>query len=319
MHFVRRTPARALAAIAAVLGSLALSGVQQAAATVVGGRLGTGRATAPALRVYAWSRANGHLYSLSGGASTTWSLDLPPGRYWLFAGLEGAGAPPIYAAYTEYARCQRHPGASACDSHAIAEVEIGARRLTDIDLTDWALTDDSAAAIDAVLGRPPGDPYDAASRAAPKFSEYPARPASAQAPGAREPSGYHEGDREPVASGYAEAPNYAGRQTLVPVSCGTGCSGIAIVDHATGAVRYPPALNPLPEPPACEARAVLQYRRDSRLMIVTSAGARAAAGGTTMRYYTYDGDSGELRLVANLPGPESSGGLHCAPGERAGR
>ena len=299
------------------LGLLAVGGAR---ATVVGGRLGTGRQAAPALRVYAWARATGHLYSLGLGAATTWNLDLPPGRYWLFAGLEGPGAPPVYAAYTDYVRClHRHAaGSGECDGHQIAEVDVGSQPRHDLDLTDWALSDDSASAIDSLLGRPPADPYDASSRAAPKFSEYPARPGATAGVPAREPTGYHEADREAVYAAWNAAANFAGRLQLVPVSCGAGCSGVAMLDHATGAVRYPVALNPLPDAPACESRASLQYRRDSRLLIVRSAGPKAAAA-TQAHYYTVEGDNAELRLVTTRTGSDVPGPAHCAPGERAGR
>ncbi len=316
-HAKRPSKRHAVPAAVALVACLALAGT--AWATVVGGRLGTGRAAAPGLRVYAWSRASGHLYSLGLGTATTWSLDLPPGRYWLFAGLEGAGAPPIYAAYTEYSRCLHHAPAASCDGHQIAEVEVGSHRLADIDLTDWALSDDSANAIDNLLGRPPVDPYDESGRAAPKFSEYPVRAADVPSVSAREASGYHEADREAAQAALGEPPNYAGQHTLVPVGCGQGCNGIAIVDHVSGAVRYPPALNPLPEPPTCESRPVLQYRRDSRLLVVTSAAGKGGAAGTLVHYYTYEAGRADLNVVATRPGSEPAGSLHCAPGERAGR
>ena len=306
-----------------VTGALALLGMLGAAsapATVVGGRLGTGRTAAPALRVYAWARATGRLYTLAGGTATTWSLDLPPGRYWLFAGLEGPGAPPIYAAYTEYSRClhQAARPAQGCDGHQISELEVGAHPLRDIDLTDWALSDDSASAIDNLLGRPPVDPYDESGRAAPKFSEYPVRSAAAQT-SAHEASGYHDADRDAVAAALAGSPNFAGHLQLVPVSCGNACSGVAVIDHLTGAVRDPSELNPLPEPPACETRAVLQYRRDSRLLIVRSAMPKDASGNTLMHYYTVDGDGAQLRLISSRTSAEPAATPRCAPGERAGR
>ncbi len=306
-----------------VTSALALIGVfcvVSASATVVGGRLGTGRASAPALRVYAWGRTTGRLYSLAAGTATTWSLDLPPGRYWLFAGLEGPGAPPVYAAYTEYSRCQHRPAQPppACDGHQIAELEVGTHALRDIDLTDWALSDDSASAIDNLLGRPPVDPYDESGRAAPKFSEYPARSATPAA-SAREATGFHDADRDAVAAALAGSPNFAGRLQLVPVACGSNCSGVAVLDHATGAVHYPAALNPLPEPPACEAHALLQYRRDSRLLIIKSAQPKDPAGATMLHYYTVDGDGAELRLVTTQTNLDPTGAPRCAPSERAGR
>lgn len=318
MHPTRRS-APASAALSAALLVVGLLCAREAPATIVGGRLGTGRANAPALRVYAWSRTAGRLYSLAGGTATTWDLDLPPGRYWLFAGLDGPGAPPIYAAYTEFLRCQRHGVRVThgdCDAHDLAEVEVAGERLSHVDLTDWALSDASATTLDTLLGRSATDPYDASARAAPKFTEYPARSGATAAP-PREPSGYREADREAVLEAWAEAPSFAARLTFIPVSCGGGCAGIALLDHGTGVVRYPATLNPLPDAPPCETHAVLQYRRDSRLLIVRSAAAKGPGPGAQMHYYVVDVDSGELRSIASRPATDVP--AHCAGGERAGR
>lgn len=284
----------------------------------VSGRLGTGRPGAPALRVYAWSRSANRLYSLASGTAVRYHLELPPGRYWLFAGLEGSGASPIYGAYTGFVRCSRpatrpataDPAPEAdCSSHAPSEVSVTARRLTDVDLTDWALDDASATALDNLLGRPPGDPYDESGRAAPKFSEYPAR-AGSPAPAARDPAGERPADREALAVALGAPPNFAGRLSLVPAGCDGNCTGVALIDHASGAVRYPSALNPLPDAPPCEPRAMLQYRRDSRLLIVRSAAPKGARGTTTVTYYTVEGDTPELRVVASRVQPEAAGS-HC--------
>ena len=300
---------RAVATLALVL---ACTGAYAAA---VGGRLGTGRPGAPALRVYAWAPANGRLYSQAGGTATSYRIELPPGRYWLFAGLDGSGAPPIYAAYTLFTRCTRAPraaNAAECDRHEIAEVEVGRRRLADIDLTDWALADESANAIDGVLGRPPGEPYDESGRAAPKFSEYPARAVGPPPEAPVEPHGARTEDREAISAAIAQPASFAGHFVLVPLSCATACGGAALLDVRSGTVFYPHALNPLPPPPACEPRTALTYRRDSRLLIVRSTGTGGAA---ETRYYTAEGDGGELKLVTSRPGDEPGLAAHCA-GER---
>ncbi len=291
-----------------------------ARAAIVSGRLGTGRPGAPALRVYAWSRSANRLYSLASGTAVRYRLELPAGHYWLFAGLEGSGASPIYGAYTEYVGCVRRaapaaaeatPGAD-CSNHTLAEVTVAGRDLAAIDLTDWALPDETASALDNLLGRPPGDPYDESGRAAPKFSEYPAR-AGVAGGAAREPGGEKAADREALSGALGSPPNFAGRLSLVPVGCTASCSGVALIDHASGAVRYPSALNPLPEPPPCEARATLQYRRDSRLLIVRSATPKGARGTATLTYYTVEGDTPELRVVASRLQGETAGGRCAAP------
>jgi hypothetical protein len=309
-----RRRSQRLVLLLAALGFAAAAGAAE-----VSGRVGTGRPGAPALRVYAWSRSANRLYSLASGTAVHYRLELPPGRYWLFAGLEGSGASPIYGAYTGFVRCSRPatrpPAADAtadpdCSSHALTEVSVAGRRLADIDLTDWALDDASATALDNLLGRPPGDPYDESGRAAPKFSEYPARAGSA-ASAAHDPTGERPADREALAAALGSPPNFAGRLSLVPAGCDGSCTGVALIDHASGTVRYPVALNPLPDAPPCEARATLQYRRDSRLLIVRSGAPKGARGTTTVTYYTVEGDTAELRVVASRVQPEAPGG-HCA-------
>ena len=291
----------------------------RAQAAVVSGRLGTGRPGAPALRVYAWSRSANRLYSLASGTAVRYRLELPAGHYWLFAGLEGSGASPIYGAYTDYVSCTRRatrpaaagaPAATDCSNHALAELSVAGRDLADIDLTDWALADETATLLDNLLGRPPGDPYDESGRAAPKFSEYPARAGSA-AGAAREPDGEKAADHDALAGALGSPPNFAGRLSLVPVGCAASCSGVALIDHGSGAVRYPSALNPLPEAPPCEARATLQYRRDSRLLIVRSATPKSTRSTATVTYYTVEGDIAELRVVASRVQAEAASG-HCA-------
>ena len=303
-----RLPTRTRTLLGALLVAVLCA---RAEAAEVSGRLGSGRPGAPALRVYAWSRSTGHLYSLANGTAIRYRLELPRGHYWLFAGLEGAGASPIYGAYTEYVRCVARTGAAdaECVQHGLAEVEVGTRALNDVDLIDWALPDDVATGLDSLLGRPPGDPYDESGRAAPKFSEYPARRSAPSGPDAHDLAGERGGDREVLLTALGEAANFAGRWSLVPLGCATACSGIALLDHTTGSVLYPEALNPLPDPAPCETRASLQYRRDSRLLIVRSGG-KGGKGAATVTYYTVDGEPAALKAIASRalaePGP-----AHC--------
>jgi hypothetical protein len=69
---------------------------------------------------------------------------------------------------------------------------------------------------------------------------------------------------------------------------------------------------PLPGPPPCEAHATLQYRRDSRLLVVRSGGAQAKAGASTvLTYYTVEGEAAKLRLLSSRSTAEPAGG-RCA-------
>lgn len=279
---------------------LALAAAVVAAAPVAG-RLGTPTGIVPALTVYAWSVTGAQLYSVTTEAGqTSYTLDLPRGRYWLFATPADPGAPPLYGAYTDLAACGHaaEPRAPDCQSHALRAVVVGARGQAGIELSDWHLDDAATRELDLILGRPGGDAVDEVQLAAPKFSEYPAAAyagprATALAAGG---DARLERDREPLAAALASAPNFAGRMVLVRLGCGSACEQAALVDLASGRVAYPPALAELPASTPCSSRGPLGFRRDSRLVTVTGRDKTELV----TRYYVWDPDSGLLRLVASL-------------------
>ncbi len=272
-----------------------------AAAAPVAGRLGTPTGVLPALTLYAWSLTGAQLYSVTTEAGQSgFALDLPRGRYWLFATPADPGAPPLYGAYTGFAACGRaaEPRAPDCQSHALRAVSVGARGQSGIELSDWHLDDAVTRDLDRILGRPDADAVDEMQLAAPKFSEYPASAyagprATALAAGG---DARLERDREPLAAALASAPNFAGRMVLVRLGCGNDCEQAALVDIATGTVAYPPPLAELPASTPCSSRGPLLFRRDSRLVTVTG---RDRAELVT-RYFVWDPDSGVLKLVASL-------------------
>ncbi len=266
----------------------------------VAGHLTSPTGTLPALTVYAWSLAGAKLHSVTtqiGQAS--FSLDLPPGRYYVFAAPLDPLAPAIYGAYTEFAECTHDAPRAACAEHGLRVLVVGRRALAGIDLTDWYLDDAVTRELDTILDRPaaPGE----SELAAPKFSEY---PASAYA-GARATTlaagdeARLERDREPLTAALASNFNFAGRTVLVRIGCGDACETVALVDVATGRVAYPVLLSTLPPAPPCASGGALQFRRDSRLLTVTG------ISGTQQvtRYFAWDAEGGALRLVASLARP----------------
>lgn len=285
------------AATAALLLLLAAG----AAAAPVTGRLGTPTDVVPALTLYAWSLTGAQLYSVTtASGQTSFALDLPRGRYWLFATPADPGAPPIYGAYTEFAACARvaERGAPDCRAHRLRAVTVGAHGQDGVELTDWHLDDGVTRDLDRILGRPEAGDVDEAQLAAPKFSEYPT-PAYAGPRAAALAAGGEariERDREPLTAALGSAANFAGRMVLVRLGCGSGCEQAALVDVASGRVAYPPALAELPASTPCSSRGPLLFRRDSRLMTITG---RDKAELVT-RYYVWDADSGLLRQVASL-------------------
>lgn len=308
MRTLRRSPARAAVAFVS-LALLPLS----AAAVPIAGRLGSPSDYVPALTVHAWSKAERRLYSVGTSAGqATFVLDVPPGRYVVFATPADPGAPPLYGAHTRFSLCAREAESlesGACRDHSLVEVEVAKRRVDGIDVTDWYLDDAVIAELDGMLGRPAGAAEEA-QLAAPRFSEYPAV-RLAQVPRAAElqpdPDPRVERDRAALVSALAAAPTFAGRFAIVPVPCSSnaatpatpgavGCEAAAILDLSLGRVSYPDVLNPLPAASACIDGGVLQFRRDSRLLTRT---AREGAQRVT-RYFVWDGESARLRSVATL-------------------
>ena len=272
-----------------------------AGAAPLNGRLATPTAVVPALTVYAWSLTSAQLYSVSTeGGQDTFALDVPPGRYWLFATPADPGAPPLYGAHTDFSACT-HTGAhrsTDCDRHTLRPVTVGRQRDDGIDLTDWHLDDTVTRELDRILGRPPGETKDDAQFAAPKFSEYPAPPFAGRRTTTLAVGGDAriERDGELLAAALASPVNFAGRTVLVRLGCGAGCEFAALVDVATGRVAYPSALAALPASSECSARGALLFRRDSRLVTITG---RDRAELVT-RYFVWDPDSGVLKLIASL-------------------
>jgi hypothetical protein len=285
------------AATTAVLLALAAG----APAAPVTGRLGTPTGVVPALTLYAWSLTGAQLYSVTTeSGQSSFTLDLPRGRYFLFATPADPGAPPIYGAYTGFAACARAAERDApdCRAHDLRAVAVGARGQSGIELTDWHLDDAVTRDLDRILGRPDAGAVDEVQLAAPKFSEYPApgyggARATALAAGG---DARIERDRETLTAALGSAPNFAGRMVLVRLGCGAGCEQAALVDVASGRVAFPPALAELPASTPCSSRGPLLFRRDSRLVTVTG---RDRAELVT-RYYVWDPDTGLLRLVASL-------------------
>ncbi len=291
---------------AALLVSLCLTPPSSAAP--LSGRLATPAGAAPALTVYAWSLTRARLYWVSTAAGQAgYTIEVPPGRYWLFAAPAEPGAPQVYGAHTQFvpcARATREPG--ECVTHALRAVAAGRKAVGGIDLTDWHLDDAATSELDHLLGRADGEVIDEAELAAPKFSEYPAAPFAGPLAGALQAGADPGGGRELLPGSVLSQPaNFAGRMQLQRLGCGAGCVGIALVDLATGRVSYPPALAELPAGTACSARGPLVFRRDSRLLTVTG----REHNELVTHYYVWDTDAGTLRQVAALA---SALGERCA-------
>ena len=300
---------------ARILSALLLSIVSLASvAAPVTGRLGTDAGATPALTVHAWLLGSEKLVSVTTQRGQSgYTLELPSGRYWIFATPAEPGAPALIGGYTEHSICAREAErhrAGTCRDHALLAVTVAGRRLEGIDVTDWGLTDDATLAVNKVLGRHEAEVADEAQLAAPKFSEYPAPALGATVRATALVAGSEpriERDRDALSAALVAPPNFAGRMTLLRLPCGGDCVGAAFVDLATGRVAYPPALDSLPATTACSDRGALQFRRDSRLLTVTG----SEKSELVTRYYVWDAETGILKLVAAL---SSALVERCAPG-----
>ncbi|MFO0334776.1 MAG: hypothetical protein ACK53C_07030 [Pseudomonadota bacterium] len=255
----------------------------------IAGRLGSPTDYVPALVVHAWSEATGRLASVATApGQTSYLLAVPPGRYLVFATPADPGAPPVHGAHTRFTLCARDARrleSGACGDHGLVEVEVGRRRVDGVDISDWYLEDAAVARIDRVLGRR-SESWTEATLAAPKFSEYPAPTAATGAP---------------VIAG-ARAANFAGGWLLERTPCASvgaatgGCENVTLTELATGRMLRPEPLAGVPAAEPCAGVKVLQYRRDSRLLTVTT----ARGDELVTRYLVWNPTEATLRTVATL-------------------
>jgi hypothetical protein len=108
----------------------------------------------------------------------------------------------------------------------------------------------------------------AGSKPGAEFAAYPAGPAFPYPPAlprlaSAEARKFASQIREKAAAG----PNFAGHYTIATWGCGSTCVGFAIVDARTGAVHFHPEIARVMQVPY-QAEHVLQYRVDSRLLVI---------------------------------------------------
>jgi len=275
-----------------------------AAGGTVSGELGFLGELVPALRIHAWQPATGqHLVFTTQRQQRRYTMQLPPGRWVLFARPNEPGAPDLYGAYSRFAACSRNPQAlhsGACSDHSLLEVPVWKTgRVDGVDLTDWYIEEASAARLDAVLGRGPGESYTEAALAAPRFSEYPAAllPPGTATTTVDADSGDPRltRDQAALAAALARGPNFAGSLAVLAVP-----GGSAVLDLRTGQVRWPTALVDSALDSACldpnTEHGPVQFRRDSRLLTVT----RPEAEQLVTRYLVWNDTKGRLEEVASL-------------------
>jgi hypothetical protein len=205
---------------------------------------------------------------------TSFTVEVPPGRYLVFLTPNEPGAPAIYGAYTQYSLCSRQD-AGPCEDHALVPVAITPRApRAAVLIDDWYLTDEVAQEIDRIRGGEAVGSFGSEPLGAPRFSEYPSEPY--EAPGLPKidfgGSDLSEGNREIVEHALSSGPNFAGHVTAVLTRCGPECSRIVLVDWTTGAIEGLPPQRPRAEIEGalpCRPDEALLFRRDSRLLSVS--------------------------------------------------
>ncbi|HMF57537.1 MAG TPA: hypothetical protein VK619_14435 [Pyrinomonadaceae bacterium] len=108
--------------------------------------------------------------------------------------------------------------------------------------------------------------------------------------------------RTRLREGASEGVNFAGHYTLVQWGCGAGCVDAAIIDAKTGTVYFPNELGGFPIYYWSDNDEGLQFKPNSRLLVLSGAPASEANSDnpkTGLYYYQWTGT--RLRLVKFVP------------------
>lgn len=229
---------------------------------------------------------------------TEYSIEVPGGRYWVFARPDEPGLTELYVAFTQFSLCSRGAGgvAAECADHSLAVVEVPAGPDTlRIDVDDWMLSEETAAEIEAFLGAAPAS-LDGGELGRPRFSEY----RVPRSPGLQATALdlVSEPRAAPFAAqleeGVLAGSNFSGRFTLMRVVCGDQCARVAIVDRTNGAITLPDALSQGLGSLPCRAERELDFRDDSRLLEFT----RREAEAVVTDYLLWDPEQRKLAPLA---------------------
>jgi hypothetical protein len=217
-----------------------------------------------------------HAAQLARG-QTTFALDVPAGRYWVFLVPNEPGAPDIYGAYTRYSLCTPHAADGQCTDHSLIPVIVAGKVPQVVTVDDWYLTDEIAGQIDRVRDAAAGGArFASGPLSAPRFSEYPSESFDRAAAPRIDFSGsdLSEQDREAVQQALSAGPNFAGYVTVAATSCAPACGRIVLVDWRSGAIQELAAQSAgeeMRQSLPCRTEESLQFRLDSRLLSVTQA------------------------------------------------
>lgn len=281
------------AALAACL--MAMPGAAALAATIEGQVVFPGQAPPP-MTVYAAEVDTSRIRSQSLAAGQLhFSLEVPAGRYVVFAALRVPGEPDIYAAHTRRSLCTAD---ASCADHALADVTLAMRAShAQLSIDDWELPDEVAAQLDRIRGIEVSDAIE--PLAAPHFSEYRATVGEGLAAphlDAGELSLSAE-DRARVQQALAAGPNFAGSLSLVRLKCAGSCERLLLLDWHSGRLTEPAAIGEIRGPLPCRPDEAVLFRRDSRLVGVTSARGEALV----TQYFVWKPEGATLAPLGEYP------------------
>ena len=282
-----------------LLGSLLLP--LCALATPVIGHLSSPTGTTPALRVYAWSSTGKLIAAATSTGQTVVRLELPAGRYRLFATPADPGVPLVYSGHTQ---CSTSEDAAGCSRHDLRWITVDRDVLVNVDINDWHIDDVQAQMLDRALHRKDGAGDADPSIAAPRFFEYPGatqlRTHATRLVGHDIRPDWRTRLAEALAAGHI---NFAGRASIVQLPCGTGCMAARILDLETGRITAVPTGAEQQGLLSCPER--LAYRRDSRLLRIA---VDESDGNLLESYYVWDPDASRLRPIGRPSSPTPG---HC--------
>lgn len=257
-----------------IAGTLACLAVSGALAETVSGRIAFPGRSLPASVVYLRNLDGDAIHPLAlKRGEAEFSLDVPPGRYWVFVSPDEPGLSGLYGGHTQYSLCRQaraEKATAACEDHSLAEVVVPAGgEPVRIVVDDWLLSEASASEIDRILGGTAGA-IGSAELGRPRFSEYRVARVDTVPPQidvASDPRAAALADRLQEAA--AAGSNFAGRFVLLRFSCGERCEQAAVIDLSSGAVSFPEQLSQILGDLPCHTERALEFRDDSRLLELT--------------------------------------------------
>ena len=245
-----------------VLAAATLLAAAPSPAATIAGRLGYPGAELPGMTVAARNAA-GETFSVeTQPKQARYRLEVPEGRYVVFAIAQGIGEPPgkePRGAHTAYSVCARDKArlqAGGCATGPLEEVSVTqARGREDVDIDDWTLPDALASTLvlQDLFARYPADLNPPSATRPPDFA---AAPAGA--------------DRARIELAVVHGPFYAGRVAVARWPCGEACENWALVDLASGRIAWTDdaALQPLRGAFPCKKAEPLEFSEASRLLRV---------------------------------------------------